>query len=406
MGNRFVSLTALLLIVSGATPALGEENGIKIGDGRLHPFIDLEARYNTAALLDAATLTPVSDGIGYVRPGIRLAIPSSTLDVSLDASAEYLAYLGLVAPVSRKLNRLQAQAALDVAILKGSMVSVEIGDRFSRSDRTQNPSLSTGALSLFNDLFAGFLFTPGGGALTIRPQYHFVLENYSPLATGATAAGLNTLNYVTHRGVLENRWRFLPKTAILLDADFQYRSYSANAANNLMALRVYAGLTGLLSEHFALTAKLGYGRDLTLGSFQSLIGQIEAGFLINEGSSIKLGVLRTFEPVVGSAGTTALNTYEDNRAYLEARATLFSRLILHGNAAVDALGYKAGAGSFLGGSVRNDLVLTFDVGADVEITKWFIAGLGDTLTSRSSSETTGVLNFTGNQVYARLTFTY
>ena len=45
---------ALLLcgaLVLGASPALAEENGLKVGDGRLHPYFDLEGDYDTAAQL-------------------------------------------------------------------------------------------------------------------------------------------------------------------------------------------------------------------------------------------------------------------------------------------------------------------------------------------------------------------
>ena len=84
----------------------------------------------------------------------------------------------------------------------------------------------------------------GGGALTISPGYHLILETFSALINGPVGAGATTpsaLNYLSHRITLENRWRFLPKTAVLLDGEFGFRQYlTASGSNTPISIHKFA----------------------------------------------------------------------------------------------------------------------------------------------------------------------
>jgi hypothetical protein len=388
----------VLALVAPSHVARADENGIKIGDGRLHPYFDLETRYDTVAQLDPNTGQGVPDLIWHFRPGLKLDVPSPTLSFNLSGAVEYLLYTGLNNSNAHLLDRLQAEGALDIGILRGSVVSFDINDHFNRSDQTTDVGLTFGVLSLYNDLGVTSTIAPGGGSLTITPGYHLTIENFSSLfnltgGTGTTDPG--TLNYLNHQIVLENRWRFLPKTAVLLDGEYDFRTYTNGVNTGIQYFKATTGVAGLITPHISTIARVGWGMDLTTHSFSSVIGQLEGSYLPNETSSIRLGVLRTFQPV-----QAPFTTYEDDRGYLEGRVLLFERLTLHVFGSVDYLGFK-------GTQTRNDLVFSIDGGADLETFRWLIVSLGDSFITRSSDDhSTSTLNYSGDQVYLRVTFIY
>lgn len=406
-------MALLCAVAPGAARA--EENGLKIGDGRLHPYFDLETRYDTAAQVSIDPTTGASAGVGdlifHFRPGMKLDVPSTTLAVSMGAAVEYLVYAGLKSKTASSLNRLQAEADLDLGVLRGSVVSFDLGDHFTRSNQTTDVGLVVGTLSLFNDARAAMTVAPGGGSLTISPGYHLQLEAFSPLAsvTGAATPTIDygARNYLQHRITLENRWRFLPKTAVLLDGEYDIRDYgNAAGGTNISFFRAQTGISGLLTPHVAVVARAGYTRDLTLNSFgaAAIIGQLEGSYLPSETSLIRLGVLRTFEPV-----SLPYVSYEDDRAYLEGRLLAVSRLTLHAFTSLDYLGFKSAQATG-----RNDLQVQAGVGADIEVTRWFNIGVGDALSVRTSDlkaqqpggPPVAGLNLTSDQVFLRLTVVY
>jgi hypothetical protein len=388
------AVAALALLAPASARA--EEDGIKIGDGRLHPFFDLESRLDSAAQIQAAadgTAKGEPDLIWHFRPGLKLDVPSPVLSVSLTGALEYLLYTGLSAKVPAGLDRFQGEGGLDVGIFRGSVVSVNVGDHLTRSTATSNPSLAYGVLSLYNDAYLTVPITPGGGSLSVTPGYHISIENYSNLFNISTAGTFDpsSLNYLNQRITLENRWRFLPKTAVLLDG-------APNTGINYF--KVTTGVAGLVTPHFSTVARLGYGQDLSTGSVSGvagIIGQLEASYLPTETASVRLGVVRDFQPV-----TSPYVDYTDDRPYLAGRVQLFGRLVLHGQASLDYLSYLGGTGPS-----RNDLVFSVDAGADFEAFRWLILSGGGVFADRSSdNKTTLGLNFNDEQGYIRLTFIY
>ena len=81
---RALGLLAVLFVVPGtafaqtggvSTPSVTEQNnGIKVGDARLHPYFDLEGRLDTAAGFfgPPGSTNLSSEIIGHFRPGVRL----------------------------------------------------------------------------------------------------------------------------------------------------------------------------------------------------------------------------------------------------------------------------------------------------------------------------------------------
>ncbi len=387
-----VGILALALAgVAWSEPARADENGFKFGDGRVHPYIDLEPRYDTAALI-----LPASEGGGYasdlimhIRPGLKLEMPSPKFSVNLNGDVDFLLFTQ-----NTSYSRVQGEGDLDMGINREGQYGFDLGDRFTRSDRVTDPTLSVGVLSFYNDARAQVNLRPSGGALVLEPNYHLTTEWFSP-TTGSDSTGLANADYLTHTFSLNGRWKFLPKTAVTVDSSFAMRSYigpttSGNTA--IDTLKVTAGLAGLLSTHFSTVLKAGYGRDFTKCTFNSVIGQAELGYLLSESGLIKLGFVRTFEPVSGSS-----ISYTDHRLYLDGRVLLAGRLTLRALGSLDFLEYNATkvAGTVIGA----------DVGADFELARWLTLSAGYAVTYRESV----LMNpnpFIRHEMYARLQFVY
>src|SRR6266849_3746772 len=101
------------------TPALAiaqfeESNGIKVGEGRLHPYIGLEMRYDSAAGYFGANNTLGAELVDHIAPGLRYDLLSSQWTMNFDGRADYVRYLGAISPGSEKISRLQANGDLNL----------------------------------------------------------------------------------------------------------------------------------------------------------------------------------------------------------------------------------------------------------------------------------------------------
>src|SRR5689334_7755817 len=76
-------------------------NGLKVGEGRLHPFVDLEPRLDTVAGYfppsgsGPPSSTPSPELIIHLRPGVKFELPSNTVAIDFAANSDYLYYTGL-----------------------------------------------------------------------------------------------------------------------------------------------------------------------------------------------------------------------------------------------------------------------------------------------------------------------
>jgi hypothetical protein len=243
--------SALALLALGGTamaqdaalsPTTGG-NGIKVGNGRLHPYFDLETRVDSGAGYfppDESTspddLSPDLSGEVAMRfrPGFQLEIPSSTLALNLNANLEYVLFTGLITERSGAASHMEGAADLTARLNPDAPLSLELSNQFARSDRSRTAAVGTGVLSLFNETRAKAPWRPGGGAVELTPSVGYALELFQPLSgvapIGCTEGPCNPLvveqfDYGDLRFGLEGRWRFLPKTALVLDTGLDLRSY-------------------------------------------------------------------------------------------------------------------------------------------------------------------------------------
>lgn len=393
---------AVVLVALVALPALAQvptAPGVKVGEGRLHPFLQVDGRFDSqVGYFNLLAASP--ELILHVRPGLNFNLDNDSTMVAFDGAAEYLWYTGLLTPASKQLSRVQANVGLDARFNRDGAAEVQISDRLTRSDRTQNPAVPIGVISLFNNARLAVPIHPGGRALEVTPSVAFGLEFFDPLLTGTipgcttcNATTVSQMNYGNLNFGLSGRWKFLPKTAVVLDASFDYRLYFTAAANLPgLVLRVQTGLVGLISPRISVTLLAGYGGNLASAApLHSAIGHAEVAYLPTENTRVALGYMRTVQPV------STLGSFIDDRGYLQGRVGLLGgRLSITADVSADYFWY------FLP-TPRNDLLLSIGAGPSFVVTSWFTVGASYRLGYRYSPAT---VSYVRHEAILNLNFHY
>jgi hypothetical protein len=391
--------------------------GFKVGDGRLHLFAEVDTRFDSLVGRFRSSTTNDPEIIFTPRAGLSFGLENSSTLINFNANAEYLLFSGFLSPSSRALSRPQAFVGLDTVFNREGAVSVELGDTFARSDRTQNPAAGIGVISLFNSVYLGIPIRPGGRALEFTPRVTWGIEFFDPLLTGlancsptditCNPALLSNMNYSNLNFALRTRYKFLPKTAGLLDVNFDYRTYFNVAPTNLPAnvLRGRLGLVGLITPRFSATLLAGAAHDFGATRVTAPIGQAELTYLVGESTSLSLGYNRDLMPV------PAFGVMSDDRGYFNARLSFFGdRLQLNGNVAVDFFTFfsQVDAMGTPGGVRRNDISVTGTVGPSFVVTSWFVVGASYALGFRTSPSNVmqSAINFVRHEALLRLTLRY
>ncbi len=422
----------LVGLLGGSAARADDDLGVKIGDGRLHLQLDLQGRYDTFATLDAAN-NPVGDFLFDIRPGLKLNIPSPIFAFDLAADADGILYAN-----NPGLDRILADGALAIGINRAGVVGLDIADQFNRSDNNTMVALPFAIISDFNDAGAKLGIRPGGGALAIEPGYDFIYEHFEPASTGGfTVCSSGTplcdpslaslMDFYEHKVSLNLRWRFLPKTALLLGGDYIFVNYlnagagpSANAPMDIVDGTV--GVAGLLTSRVEIVLKAGYAQTLlgasdaaipglvTSGENRTFIGQAQIGYLFSETGNLKVGVVRLLNPA-----PTLLSDYTDTRPYLAFRWLLAGRLTLHLDASYDIFNYQLDSEGSPAG--RTDGSLRIDVGPEFEILRWLRVAAGYDFTDLQSTDPAafgayhtssifGGAGYNNHEVYLRVTLAY
>ena len=401
------------LVALLSAPARADGPGLKFGDARLHPYLELESWFDSAAAtvgVETNRYEIVGDLVFHIRPGFKLEVPSSPVALTWVGYFDWAQPAGVINPDTTNARHWGLDSDLDVAFNREGQVVLDVGDHVVRSDQnTSTPSLYYGTLSLLNEARVRLSFRPYNGALTIEPGYRFGVEVFSPLSSidtctsgsdpnGCQLASLSMFDYMDHTVTLNARWKFFPKTALTFDSAFGAREYINPGSTNIMTFTAAVGAAGLLTTHWSVLLRVGWGQDLTMQSYSSVIGQAEVAYLFSETASVRLGYVRTFAPT----GGTYLS-FGDDRGYLDGRVLLGGKLTAHGAVAFDYI-------SLRGPEIEMDQYKTsLDLGVDYELKEWLTIGGGyrfSYITSSNGLVYSGLDSFTRHEVFLRLQLVY
>ncbi|HEX8435696.1 hypothetical protein, partial [Archangium sp.] len=353
---------------------------------------------NTDGSEVSATLS--GEALLHFRPGLQLELPGSKLAVDLRGYIDYVHYTGLLTPGSTNNSHLEGLADLTLNFNQHAPVSLVLADHFERSDRTRSVAIGAGLLSLYNEVRLGMPLKPGGGAISVTPELSWGFERFKPLAAmfpvGCDSlvcdpAAVNQFDYSNLRASLGARWRFLPKTAVVVDTQFNYRDYTWGSTPEALLLSTRLGLAGLVSPKIAMTALVGWGQDFGATASGTFLAQLEGTYMLSQTASVKVGYTRALEPVA------IFGLFRDDRGYLEGQALLGGRLTLRGMVAFDYLSFQG---------TRRDRLFKVDIGPQYQFQRWLIGGVGYLLGLRSSNEPGAGINYTRHEGYVRMTVSY
>ncbi|HET8540594.1 MAG TPA: hypothetical protein VFL83_12045 [Anaeromyxobacter sp.] len=408
------ALLALAATPAGAAPG----NGIRLGgsEGRLHPYLDVESRFDSNVYYAApppggvVDVGYVGDLIVHIRPGFNLKVPGERVAVDLDANLDWAQYGGVQENASTDLSKLYGAASLGVTAYRRGTIGLELDDRFRRDPSTSTFVFSGAVISNKNDLSVRAPWRPGGGALVISPSFDWMLETFEPFnecapGTPSPPAScdpdhLSNLGYNELRAGADARWRFLPRTSAVFAADWFSRVPNDTAlATDVSGIEARAGLSGLVTPHLGATVKLGYANTLgsTAESYGTVLATLEGEWLASDSARIRVGWDHGF----GMEPDPTYYLYTTDRIVLGARYALAGRY----GARLDGYWERRGY-AFVDGSPTADL-LRIEPTIEAALSRWINLTVGYAYTSRASSfsDEPGY-DYTKNEAWLRLVFTY
>ena len=385
--RRFVwacLVLALLLApgLAGICEARGP--GIKAGDGRMHPSIELTEIFDSNPGYFAENA--VADLVLRIRPGLTLSFPSEWVSLEFDGKLGYDHFFGAQDEKTRKLSTITGEAGMQVGFNSEGQVSLFIEDVFYRTGDPRYTSLSGRYDRTDNEARARILIKPMDGNLSFDLAYGFFLDWFDETDQGESEA----MSSFSHRIYFSGKWKFLPKTAVTLDFNTDLRrypnGYSWGGSNkDLNAIRITAGVIGQVTPNISVVARLGYGDTLIsdpasyAGSdYRSVIGQVEGTFKWKD-SIIQGGYLRDFQPVVMFA------YFGQDRVYARYNQKFLGKFALSAEVGFDWLAHGTAVQAVTASrGSRSDGLVTLNLSFSYYIKDWMVVGAAYDLQSRFS----------------------
>ena len=207
-----------------------------------------------------------------------------------------------------ELTNFGGNADLGVVFAARRAISFALFDHFSRSLQANTWDTRRTLNRFGNDVGARVSFHPGEiperRPLEVSLIGAYAIDRFDDFQGGAT----NTV-----RTRLTSSWRFLPKTAVVVDASWDFRDYVNNDADvhNLTAdsrpWRVQAGLAGAVTKKLTFRLTGGWGMSLhdvdetdskysaeDERTFNNFIGGAALGFRASGSTLLHIGYTRDF----------------------------------------------------------------------------------------------------------------
>lgn len=374
----------ILLVAGGSGVCRARGLGIKAGEGRLHPALDLDLVYDSNP--GYASTNSFFDLVLKIRPGLTLSFPSEKVSLQFNTRVGYDYYFGVDKSRSSDLSTFAGEANLQVGFNPKGQVSFLIEDNFERTSDPRYNSLSGKFDRTDNEAKAHLQIKPGGGALMFDLAYGFFIDWFDSQATTDSAA----MSSYSHRAYFSGKWKFLPKTAVSVDFDSDIRrypnSYSGGDKNmDVNAIRATVGLLGQISPSISVAVRAGYGDSLLPdrtgyngSNYRSAIGQAEISYRATT-TFIQAGYSRNFQPVVLFAW------FGQDHVYARLRQQFAGKFTLALDVAYDYLSYGEGVTSDVAGQGdRADHVLSGGLDLTYHIIDWLEIGLAYAIQARFS----------------------
>ncbi len=340
-------LLALCAPLRAADAKIGQ--GIRKGSLILRPGVFAEVRYDSnvfrnstadeGASVESAPILRLQPELGFATTG------GSKLTLSGKASLDLRQYIHDKESVKSQ-SRFGAHLDLDAVAGGEGAVALEASERFHFQPEPGSNQDYLSDVPTYDRIYNTTVFTgvirPGRGVLQIRPAYGFNTQYF---------LDYDLANRSTHTLSLGLNWRFLPKTAVVLDASYGWRSFAAGDLPDANPLRVRGGLRGLLTPRFALQLEGGYGNSFASegDNFESIIGTLSGTYRFGHRATIAASYSRDFKD------TTWANYYDSHLFTLNWTQQFGTSIQVRVGASYEQLLYGTFIGDATGVTFRKDV---------------------------------------------------
>jgi hypothetical protein len=357
-----------------------------------------------------------------VESAILRIIPSFQIsNVARDGTAPQGAYYSLGASLTYREyltdnEDVRAQRAFNPSVsgslgVNGQSISTALSDQFTRSeDPPYQPRLPTIRRD-FNVASASVSLVPGGGRLATQLRYTNTLDHFEG----------NEYKYasnMSHDGMLDISWKWLPKTALYLQGGGGYIHYlqdtPQDGRKDSTPYRALVGLRGLVTPKLTTNLGVGYATAIyqddtphPTGLSNLLVG-FDLALMPTVLNRIGIGYSHGFRnsPVIGTYYDLDAGSLYASQMIARLVATLFGRYE-----------YRRYHGIMMGSSelARRDNVVLGGAQLDYYLQKWIYAGIAYAITvDRANTDELPMgamnplagLDYTKQQVFARVGVTY
>jgi len=438
--NRRLALTIAVLALLSARRAAAQEmsigyqglpykatgespTGINLGEGVLmHVGLGAEAGYDSNVFYGSSSIPGAVIGSGILRfsgygevtnASRNGTVPGLSYDVR--AGLTYRRYLSDNVYVKNYDNAWMPSAGLSLGTSAGTW-TFALSDSFLRQEdppyQTTGLARIVSPISRDNNLATlQAQWMPGGGRITGTLRYTNSIDLFE------ANSGYSYANSLTHTFTLDVSWKWLPKTALFVQANQGYVSYlNTNSEGKVPSypLRIIAGLRGLITPKLQAVVSLGYvnafySSGATTGGFWGST-YVDVQGIINPTmlSRLTVGYHQDFQNSIIS------NFYYQYSVYASWVQQIAGRLSLDLSGRYSHNSYRG----LLFDTTQSRSDNSFLAGATLDyfIRNWIYAGVGYSFTANVSDyhlpnamgmpDPAKPVDYLKNQVFARLGVTY
>ena len=282
--------------------------GVKLGEFVIQPRFFVEGTWQSNFLRVDTRTTGQSGETGvfalHLRPGLAVFNPTyDIVAVALGIDADVFVPLTSDKDLLSHTN-VGIRAHGSATFFPKGVMSFSLVERFDRQIYTSPSQIRSHANVNRNSLGADVSLHPGGRAIDVSVGYRWLIDRFDEI---------KRLDHDTHRFTLNGSWRFYPNTYVFVQGAFDLSSWShkASAAEKAaignyvpgMPLKVYAGLSGYVTDRLSLLVRLGYGNSLldqkrqAPPDFSSFVGQVQGSYKFTPRTMLHLGAMRDFDLV-------------------------------------------------------------------------------------------------------------
>lgn len=264
--NTVAGTVALAVVLMASTASAEWGEGVRGGPFVLHPGVSLSAGFDSnlfySSYGEQGTVYQAPEGVLEPRLSLHTADPGQW-DLSGDAAVSWRQYFSedqRVASQSGLSAELDATAHWNAE----GPFSLRFSEEFRRTHETPNYPSPNSINRIFNQAGVMAGLHPGGRILETYLSYDFDIRRYSDR--------LSSLDRDAHHFGWHGHWSFLPKTALVAEADHRRIRYhhefqgddSVSPGSRLRnvdsnPVRLLGGVEGLITDRISLGARGGYG---------------------------------------------------------------------------------------------------------------------------------------------------